>query len=76
MQPGDVSRALIQQGGGRGWGRQLQQQHDDVVVVEQRGFQQGFAKHYGGRGCGEVGLHRERERERLVSLAAQNPHYL
>ena len=38
VQPGDVSRALIQQGGGRGWGRQLQQQHDGVVVVEQRGF--------------------------------------
>ena len=35
VKPGDVSCALIQQGGGRGWGRQLQQQHDDVVMVEQ-----------------------------------------
>ena len=61
MQPSDISRTLIQQGGGRGWGRQLQQQHDSVVVVEKCGFQQGFAKHYEGRGCGEVGLRRERE---------------
>ena len=34
VQPGDVSRALIQQGGGRGWERGLQQQHDGVVVME------------------------------------------
>ena len=71
VQPGDVSRALIQQGGGRGWGRQLQQQHDGVVVMEQRGFQQGFTKNYEVRGCGEVGL--RRERERFVSLAAPKP---
>ena len=38
----DVSRALIQQGGGRGWGRQLQQQHDGVVVVEERGTPAGL----------------------------------
>ena len=37
VQPEDVSRTLIQQGGGRGWGRPLQQQHDGVVVVERRG---------------------------------------
>jgi hypothetical protein len=42
VQPGDVSRALIQQGGGRGWGRQLQQQHDGVVVLEQRGSPAGL----------------------------------
>ena len=75
VQPGDNSRALIQQGGGRDWGRQLQQQHDGVVVVEQRGFQQGFTKHYGERGCREVGLRRERERDSCL-WQPQNPHYL
>ena len=76
VQPSDVSRALIQQGGWRGRGRQLQQQLDGVVVVvEQRGFQQGFAKHYEGRGCGEVGLRRERERD-SCPWKPQNPHYI
>ena len=75
VQAGDVSRTLIQQGGGRGWGRQIQQQHDGVVVVEQRSFQQGFVKHYEGRGCGKVGLRRERERDSCV-WQPQNPHYI
>ena len=47
----DVARALIQQGGGRGLGRGLQQQHDDVVVVEQQYSGKASPSSYGG---GEV----------------------
>jgi hypothetical protein len=39
---GDVSSFLIQQGGRRGWGGQLQQQHDGVVELELRGIPAGL----------------------------------
>src|SRR3989337_2935245 len=48
VQPGDVSRTLMQQGGGRGWGRQVRQH--DSVVVELAVLRQGFAKLNGGGG--------------------------
>ena len=48
---GDVSSGLIQQGGRRGWGRQLQGQHDGVVQLVQQYSDRASPSTYGG---GEV----------------------
>ena len=58
VHPGDVSRALIQQGEGEVGEDSVQQQHDGVVVVEEHGTPAGLRQAHAeeGRCWGGEGL--------------------
>src|SRR4051812_14169179 len=75
VQPGDISHALIQQGGGRGWGGAptTTRRHGGGGAARYSG--RASPKHRGG-GRREVGLHHERERSNLVSKSPKPRVYI